>query len=236
MKDKILEVYEQMAEAYNDRIDTKAHNAYYDRPNTLSLFPAQVEGIKILDAACGPGKYAEILLESGATVIGCDISPKMIDLARQRNGSRGSFFVHDLENPFHQLPDESFDIILSALALDYLPDWSPTLDEFYRLLQPSGHLIFSIEHPFFKYQYHGSDNYFETEGVHASWTGFGGTYQMPSYRRSLQSVLIPILHAGFRLDHILEPRPTAEFEKSDPKHFKELNQFPAFLCIRAVKE
>ena len=32
-----LEAYEQIAEAYAERVDTKAHNAYYARPAILSL-------------------------------------------------------------------------------------------------------------------------------------------------------------------------------------------------------
>jgi ubiquinone/menaquinone biosynthesis C-methylase UbiE len=58
MKEKIIQAYEDMAESYNALIDFKAHNAFYDRPNTLGLMP-DVKGKSILDAACGPGKYAE---------------------------------------------------------------------------------------------------------------------------------------------------------------------------------
>ena len=73
MKEKILKAYEEMAESYNAMIDYKAHNAFYDRPNTLGLMP-EVEGKSILDAACGPGKYAEILLSQGANLTGFDIT------------------------------------------------------------------------------------------------------------------------------------------------------------------
>ena len=41
---------------------------------------------------------------------------------------------------------------------------------------------------------------------------------------------------GFVIDKILEPLPTKEFETADPKHYKELMSFPAFLCIRAKKK
>lgn len=59
-----LEGYERLADAYAARIDTKAHNAYYERPATLSLLPA-VEGKRVLDAGCGPGVYAEWLVNWG---------------------------------------------------------------------------------------------------------------------------------------------------------------------------
>lgn len=41
---------------------------------------------------------------------------------------------------------------------------------------------------------------------------------------------------GFLIDKLLEPKPIKEFEVLDPKHFKELNEFPAFMCIRALKK
>jgi len=84
MKKKIEKAYELIADNYNSLIDHKPHNAYYDRPNTLSLIE-EIEDEHILDAACGPGKYAEILISKGAHVIGFDSSAHMIKNARIRN-------------------------------------------------------------------------------------------------------------------------------------------------------
>ena len=61
-----LAAYETIAEAYAAHIDTKPHNAYYERPATLSLFP-DVKGKRVLDAGCGPGVYAEWLAHRGAS-------------------------------------------------------------------------------------------------------------------------------------------------------------------------
>ena len=82
-----------------------------------------VRGKKILDAACGPGKYAEELLLQGAEVTGFDISPKMVQLAQQRNPNAGHFFVHDFSQPLVEIDNEVFDMVLSALALHYVEDW-----------------------------------------------------------------------------------------------------------------
>ena len=155
IKSKILAAYETMAVRYNELIEHKPHNAYYDRPNTLALLP-EVAGKNILDAACGPGKYAEILLEKGATITGFDLSPTMIDLARERNAGKGSFFVHDLSEPLDTLENQAFDIVLCALALHYIPEWGPSIREFHRVLKPGGLLVISIEHPFFDYNYFNS--------------------------------------------------------------------------------
>ena len=48
-----LEAYEILAEAYASVVDTKPHNAYYERPATLSLLP-EVRRKRVLDASA-PG-------------------------------------------------------------------------------------------------------------------------------------------------------------------------------------
>lgn len=234
MKEKIIAAYEELADSYDALIEHKPHNAYYDRPNTLKLI-GNVEGKAILDAACGPGKYAEILLGQGATVTGFDISPRMVELAKTRNKTNGEFFVHDLSQPMKMFEDESFDTIVCALAMHYLEDWKPTMQEFCRVLKPNGSLVISIEHPFFEYLYFKSKKYFEVEAVKATWGGFGKRIKMHSYRRPLIECIQPITNNGFYIDQLIEPKPVPEFEKYDQRHFKELNKFPGFMHIRALK-
>ncbi len=235
IKDKNVSAYEIMAEKYNELIDDKPHNAYYDRPNTLELMP-DVQGKYILDAACGPGKYAEILLARRANVTGFDISPKMVQLAIERNKNQGNFFVHDLSLPFANLETGSFHIVLCTLALHYVQDWTLTMKEFYRVLQPGGLLVISIEHSFFDFKFFRSKKYFEVENVKCTWKGFGTPVEVHSFRRPLSECLAPITNKGFYIDKLVEPRPTKEFEQFDPKHYKELSAFPAFMCIRAVRK
>ncbi len=234
IKEKIIAAYEQMAEKYNELIDHKPHNAYYDRPNTLQLLP-DVNGKTILDAACGPGKYAEILMAQGAIVKGFDISPKMVELAISRNKHQGTFFVHDLSSHFSMIENNSCDIVLCALALHYIEDWTFTIKEFCRVLKNNGMLVISMEHPFNDYLFFKSNKYFEVERVKCTWKGFGQPVEVNSFRRPLNECITPLTDNGFYIDKIVEPKPTKEFEQLDPRHFKELNEFPAFMCIRAVK-
>ena len=234
-KQGILNAYESLAERYNALIDHKPHNAHYDRPNTLKLM-GNVAGKEILDAACGPGKYAEELFKKRANVVGFDLSPKMVELAKERTGKPNNFFVHDLSEPFQMFEEERFDLVLSALALHYVENWNPVAKEFFRILKKGGSVIISIEHPFFEFTYFNSKKYFEIEEVSAIWKGFGGKVQVPSYRRSLMECLRPFTENGFYIDTLVEPLPEIEFKKADPKHYKELNQFPAFMCFKAVKK
>jgi ubiquinone/menaquinone biosynthesis C-methylase UbiE len=189
-----------------------------------------------LDAACGPGKYAEILLSKGASITGFDSSPRMVELARKRNKDAGNFFVHDLAEPLHMVENNTIDIVLCALAMHYVKDWHPTIREFFRVLKPGGHMVISIEHPFFEYTYFRSKAYFEVEAVSCTWKSFDTPVEMHSYRRPLQECIMPLTENGFYIDKLIEPRPTEEFRQYDPIHYQKLNTFPAFICIRAIRK
>lgn len=229
--------YEELAETYAALAPTKPHNAYYERPATLSLL-GEVGGRRILDAGCGPGVYAEILADRGAEVVGFDASENMVGLATERLRGRAEFFWANLEDAWDRLDDASFDLALSALAMDYVRDWSGPLSEFRRVLRPGGRLVFSVEHPastFVRHVYKGGGNYFETEPVGMEWTGFPGRVWMPSYRRSLGSMFGAILGGGFELTGLLEPRPDERFRRADPENHEKLSRMPGFLCFEARK-
>lgn len=229
-----LDAYEFLADAYAARIDTKPHNAFYERPATLSLLP-DVKGRRVLDAGCGPGVYSEWLLNRGAHVLALDASPRMVALARKRTSGKADVRIADLEAPLTFLPDGSFDVVLSPLVLEYVRDWRAIFAEFRRVLVGGGHLIVSVTHPFFDSTYFETKAYFDIELVHAEWSGFGPRVQMPAYRRSLEETLNPFVETGFIIESVLEPRPTAQFAAADPEHYEELMHRPCFLCIRAKK-
>ncbi len=229
-----LEAYEELAESYAALAETKPHNAYYDRPAVFSLLP-DVGGMNVLDAGCGPGIYTESLLKRGAKVVGVDISPKMVRMARKRLGGNTAIYEADLSKPMPFLRDESFDLVLSPLVLSYIRDLRPVFAEFYRVLRKPGWLIFSTGHPFFEFTYFKSQNYFETEFVGTNWYGFGRPVYMPSYRRPLSAEINPLIEAGFVMDHVLEPLPTEAFKEADPKEYEKLIRRPIFICFRARK-
>jgi len=229
-----LEAFEELAESYATLTPTKPHNAYYDRPAVLSLLP-DVSRMNVLDAGCGPGIYAEVLLQRGAKVVGVDVSPSMVRLARERLNDRADIHEADVSKPLLFLKDESFDLVLSPLVLNYIRDLRSVFGEFYRVLRKPGWLIFSTGHPFFDFTYFKSRNYFETELVGCTWRGFVQPVYVPTYRRSLGAEINPLIEVGFILDRVLEPLPTEEFEQADPKEYEELMQRPGFICYRARK-
>jgi SAM-dependent methyltransferase len=233
--DSVLEAFEVLAEEYAARAPHKPHNALYDRPAMLSLLPC-VAGRRVFDAGCGPGIYTEWLVQHGAETVACDLSPSMIRLAETRLRGRARLVVADLAAPLDFLESASFDVIVSALALDYVKDWLGVLREFHRILRPGGELVFSVEHPgatFF--EHHPGGNYFRVERIQSVWRGFGAPVVVPAYRRSLGAMINPLIEAGFGLEQVLEPRPVEEFKRHDVKEYHNLMRRPGFICFRAKR-
>jgi SAM-dependent methyltransferase len=231
-----LDAYEALAERFAALVDRKAENAYVERPATLSLMP-DLEGKRVLDAGCGPGVYARLLIERGANVVGVDASPKMIELARKRVGDRAEFRMWDLRDPPDFLEDGSFDIVLASLVVDYIEDWTQLFGEFARILRDGGVFVFSIHHPFAEYAHAESENYYATEVTEYVWRGFGEPHvTVPSYRRPMEAVILPLAHNGFVVERIVEPRPTQECKARDPDVYEKLSKRPGFMCIRAKKQ
>lgn len=50
----------------------------------LSHVPTDLLGARVLDAGCGTGMLSQILAERGGDVVGIDISPSLIDIAKKR--------------------------------------------------------------------------------------------------------------------------------------------------------
>ncbi len=111
--------YDAIAADYEDHARVAPYNALYDRPAVLEML-GDVAGKRVLDAGCGPGFYAADLVRRGAELVACDASAAMIELARARVGDRARLVVHDLEQPFDWLDDESFDVAFMALVLHHV--------------------------------------------------------------------------------------------------------------------
>lgn len=229
-----LDSYNTLAEYYFSHVDTKPYNAYYERPGTLALLPG-VAGKRVLDAGCAAGWYTKWLLDHGAEVTALDFSPRMIEMTRERVGDRAELRQTDLNEPLDFLPDQSFDIVLSSLVLHYLEDWTGVMNEFHRILRPAGVLVFSVHHPFMDYANFQREDYFLTELLEDTWDSHQGPVKMQFYRRPLQSIVTPVLNAGFTLEVLSEPMPTDEFKETHPRIYDRLRTRPQFLFIRARK-
>ncbi len=58
----------------------------------LSLLP-DVQGLRVLDAGCGPGALTEIIVNLGASVMAINANAKMVAHARDRLGDRAEIHL-----------------------------------------------------------------------------------------------------------------------------------------------
>lgn len=95
----------------------------------------------VLDVASGDGVTAELLAPQSKSIVGLDISERVVEAGRKRladcNGARFE------QGDMHDLPfDEStFDTVLLMHALTYTEEPARVLTESYRVLRPKGQLL-----------------------------------------------------------------------------------------------
>jgi SAM-dependent methyltransferase len=98
---------------------------------------AEAAPARVLEVGCGWGELAEwIASATGAEVVAVDLSPRMVELARDRGVDARVADVQEL--PF---PDASFDAAVAAWMLYHVPDLDHGLAELARVLRPGGRLV-----------------------------------------------------------------------------------------------
>lgn len=97
---------------------------------------------QVVDLACGTGDLAFAAADRGARVVGIDITPRMLELARAKatpaQASRASWAVGDMTAL--PLADASCDVITTGYGLRNVPDLTRAIAEAYRVLTPGGRL------------------------------------------------------------------------------------------------
>lgn len=100
-----------------------------------------VEGKTVLDFGCGAGENIVPLAERGAHVIGLDVSPELVDLARRRLDAAGLKADLRVGSAYATgLPDGSVDAIFCISLIHHL-DISQVGPEMLRVLAKGGRII-----------------------------------------------------------------------------------------------
>jgi SAM-dependent methyltransferase len=142
--DTVRETYDAFAPVYDE-----FNSGYlYEQWTGRLLGKAEAAGMggkRLLDVACGTGLSSIPMLDRGWTVTGCDISPAMLALAREKVGDR----VELLEADMRELPDlGEFDLIWAINdPLNYLlstEELEATFDGMRRNLAPDGIALFDV--------------------------------------------------------------------------------------------
>ncbi len=101
------------------------------------------ENETVLDLGCGAGTdllIAAQMVGPGGRAIGIDITPSMVERARQSAAEMGLANVEVHEGLIEQLPlaDESVDVVISNGVIDLVPDKDAVFSEIKRVLRAGG--------------------------------------------------------------------------------------------------
>lgn len=97
---------------------------------------------KILDLACGKGRYSRYLAEKGFYVTGLDIAKDSIEFAQQFENEYLSFFQHDMRLPFRiNYFDYIFNFFTSFGYFETEHDHLKTVVNIARGLRPEGKFV-----------------------------------------------------------------------------------------------
>lgn len=112
-------------------------------------------GERVLDLGCGEGRHAiAVYLETGADVIGVDLSAKDIETAtsklaeaaplRDASLTKGSCVFQTGDALNLAFPEASFDKVICSEVLEHIPDYQAVLSEINRVLKPDGMMAISV--------------------------------------------------------------------------------------------
>jgi len=140
---QISSSYDTLADEYIAHIYHELEHKPLDRDWLTHLAAAVGTPGPICDLGCGPGHVARYLHEQGAHVLGMDLSPRMIERARQLNAGI-EFRVGNIA----ALPvaDSSWSGIAAFYSIIHIPptELATMLGEFYRVLRPSGEVLLAF--------------------------------------------------------------------------------------------
>lgn len=144
-RDDVRRLYEDSADSYNKMMEQEIQLPMYHE--VLANLAAKLDGIdgSIVDSSCGTGHMLERIRDGyesgGRQLIGVDLSPRMVELARQRLGDSATIHEGDMGS-MDQLADASSACVISFFAIHHvdLDGFQRCLAEWNRALVSGGHL------------------------------------------------------------------------------------------------
>lgn len=208
---------------------------------TLEKMLPDFKGKKVLDLGCGFGWHCQYAIEHGAaSVVGVDISEKMLAVAKEKTSKDITYIQKALEDV--EFPEQSFDVVISSLTFHYLVSFEEIVKKINKWLTDKGEFVFSAEHPVFtaygtqdwyrdaqgKILHFPVDNYFIEGKREANFLG----ETVIKYHKTLTTYLNGLLQNGFEITGIIEPQPSPEYLEK----MKDELRRPMMLIVSARKK
>lgn len=216
--------------------------------SALGLVTDVAQGAATLVLGCGGGQDLVALAGLGARPLtGVDVSASQLEHARVRLADAGvvARLVHGDAADLGAFASDTFDLVVSVQALDYVRDLQQLFDGVRRVLRPGGVLAFSVMHPAEvatddtpPWRWTGS--YFAEE---QDWVWDGLTEDDLAFRswfRSPAAWFTAVTAAGLVVERLLEPAPVDDrrwIERGwlDEAGYAKLDRVPGTICLRASR-
>jgi malonyl-CoA O-methyltransferase len=204
----VQEGYERWAPTY-DR-DPNPLLALEERQ--LKLMLPRLEGKRVLDLACGTGRWLACLMTGGASSgVGIDFSPAMLAAAKEKSAVRRRLVQADCR----ALPIAYavIDLVVCSFAVGHISDLQCVAHEVARVAAAGADVYVSDFHPLAYGQ-----------GWQTGFRDSRGAVEIATWPRSAQDFLAPWVGAGFDCVQLVECR----FSEPERQVFAQAGKCPAF--------
>ena len=143
LKERIIDYWGERSDAFSAQRMRELSDVKHEQwLAEIARYLPKGRPLRVLDLGTGTGFFAMILAAEGHAVTGIDLTPGMIERAKETAAILGvdaEFFVMDAEEP--SFPDESFDVLVTRNLTWTLPHLAEAYHAWYHLLKPGGVLI-----------------------------------------------------------------------------------------------
>ena len=226
----LSEAWERNAADWARWTRVPGHDVYHERlnwPGFSALLPPP--GRSTLDVGCGEGRVGRRLHEDGHRVAGIDSSRTLVELAREAGGYDELVCGDAAALPWEA---RTFDLAIAYMSLQDVDDLPGAVGELARVLEPGGRLCLAIVHPLNRPP-EALDGYFEDRRFAEELERDGLSMTFESIDRPLEAYTRALARAGFLIEQLREPRPSAAALASAPRLAKAAGR-PYFLHMRCL--
>lgn len=253
---KTIDAYNKHAEGWKQNMrsgnSVSIFHTYLEKPAMYGKLP-NLKNKTVLCVGCGTGEEVKYLNSLGVKkIIGIDISEKLIELAQESYPDL-EFHVMDVETL--NFPSDYFDFIYSSLTMHYLESWTKALQCVNRVLKKNGIFLFSTTHPFFSATHKTEDEKVKSRifgykdiknsdncEIYGDYLNqnkleifIGKDLVVTNHHRPLSIIIKEIIHSGFELIDLVEPKAKDE-SRIKNKKFWEIHQKIAEFMIFELKK
>lgn len=206
---------------------------------------------RVLDMGCGQGVLAQYVSKTGAAYTGIDASPKLIDIAKQRNPRTDKFVVADVTDKAlaSQLGGKKFSAAVFLLSIQDIADLKMAIANTAALVNKHGRVVLLLMHPAFriprqsgwgfdegrKLQYRRVDRYLSPMQVPLKAYPGSNSGVSISHHRPMSDYINTLADNGFVTDRLLEIPASALNKSRNKAEEMATAEIPLFLAIRAIK-